>query len=39
VAAGGFHLGRQGVLHDRLCSQDGALIYLRGAVPEAALAF
>ena len=39
VGAGGFHLGRRDVLHDRLCSTAGAVIYLRGAVPEAALAF
>lgn len=39
VGAGGFHLGRKDVLHDRLCSAEGAMIYLRGAVPEAALAF
>ena len=38
VAAGGFHLGRKDVLHDRLCSAGGALIFLRGAVPEADLA-
>jgi len=38
VAAGGFHLGRKDVLHDKLESESGALIYLRGAVPEAALA-
>jgi anti-sigma factor ChrR (cupin superfamily) len=38
VAAGGFHLGRKDLLHDRLASAGGALIYLRGAVPEAALA-
>ncbi len=38
VAAGGFHLGRRGVLHDRLQSEGGALIYLRGAIPEAVLA-
>lgn len=38
VAAGGFHLGRKDVLHDKLQSAGGALIYLRGAVPEAALA-
>lgn len=38
VAAGGFHLGRRGVLHDRLQSAEGALIYLRGATPQAALA-
>jgi hypothetical protein len=38
LGAGGFHLGRKDVLHDRLQSRDGALIFLRGAVPEAALA-
>lgn len=38
LAAGGFHLGRKDVLHDRLASAGGALIYLRGAIPEAALA-
>ena len=39
LGAGGFHLGRRHVLHDRLCSSGGALIFLRGAIPEAALAF
>lgn len=38
LGAGGFHLGRQGVLHDALRSEHGALIYLRGAIPDAALA-
>jgi anti-sigma factor ChrR (cupin superfamily) len=38
LGAGGFHLGRQDVLHDQLQSRDGALIFLRGAVPEAGLA-
>lgn len=38
VPAGGYHLGRKGVLHDRLTSPNGALIFLRGAVPDAALA-
>jgi len=38
LGAGGFHLGRRNVPHDRLCSKDGALIFLRGAVPEADLA-
>jgi ChrR Cupin-like domain len=38
VGAGGFHLGRKDILHDRLCSAEGALIFLRGAVPEAVLA-
>lgn len=33
VAAGGFHLGRKDVLHDRVSTVDGALIYLRGAAP------
>lgn len=38
ISPGGYHLGRRGVLHDRLSSPGGALIFLRGAVPEAALA-
>jgi anti-sigma factor ChrR (cupin superfamily) len=38
VPAGGYHLGRKGVLHDRLTAPGGALIFLRGAVPEGALA-
>lgn len=38
LGAGGFHLGRQGVLHDRLRSDGGAVIYLRGAIPETTLA-
>jgi hypothetical protein len=38
IRAGGFHLGRKDVLHDRLQTDEGALIYLRGAVPEATLA-
>lgn len=38
VAAGGYHLGRRGVPHARLTSAGGALIYLRGAVPERELA-
>lgn len=38
IAAGGYHLGRKGVLHDRLTSPGGALIFLRGAVPDSALA-
>ena len=38
LGPGGFHLGRKDVLHDRLYSPEGALIFLRGAVPEAALA-
>jgi anti-sigma factor ChrR (cupin superfamily) len=37
VAAGGFHLGRQDVLHDVIESAEGALLFLRGAVPEEAL--
>ena len=37
VAAGGFHLGRKDVLHDVLSSKEGAVIFLRGAVPEIAL--
>jgi len=39
VAAGGFHLGRQDVLHDRVRSDGGALIFLRGAAPELAHLF
>ena len=38
IGAGGYHLGRRGVLHDQLSSPGGALIFLRGAAPEAALA-
>lgn len=38
IAAGGYHLGRRDLPHDRLESPTGALIFLRGAVPEAALA-
>ena len=38
VVTGGFHLGRKDVLHDRLASEGGAVIFLRGAVPEASLA-
>jgi anti-sigma factor ChrR (cupin superfamily) len=38
LQAGGFHLGRHDVLHDALHSPAGALVFLRGAVPEAALA-
>jgi anti-sigma factor ChrR (cupin superfamily) len=37
IAAGGFHLGRQDRLHDQLRSDAGALIFLRGATPDAAL--
>lgn len=37
VAAGGFHLGRKDVLHGRITTVDGALIFLRGAAPEPAL--
>jgi quercetin dioxygenase-like cupin family protein len=36
VAAGGFHLGRQDVLHMPIVSERGAVIFLRGAVPEMA---
>jgi hypothetical protein len=39
LGPGGFHLGRRNVLHDVLRSADGAVIFLRGAVPEADLAF
>jgi anti-sigma factor ChrR (cupin superfamily) len=37
VAAGGFHLGHRDVLHDTIESPEGALIYLHGAAPAAAL--
>lgn len=37
VGAGGFHLGRQDVLHMPIVSEHGALIYLRGAPPEIGL--
>ncbi len=33
VPAGGFHLARQGALHDRITTVDGATIFLRGAIP------
>lgn len=36
VGAGGFHLGRQDVLHMPIVSEHGALIFLRGATPELA---
>lgn len=35
LAVGGFHLGRRDLPHDRLRSEGGALIFLRGAAPEA----
>lgn len=38
IGAGGFHLGRKDVLHDRLHSPQGALVFLRGAVPQAGMA-
>lgn len=37
VRAGGFHLGRQDVLHMPIVSEQGALIFLRGAPPEMGL--
>lgn len=36
IGPGGYHLGRRGVPHDRLSAPGGALIFLRGAAPEAA---
>jgi quercetin dioxygenase-like cupin family protein len=36
LGPGGYHLARKDVLHDRLHSPEGALVFLRGAVPEAA---
>jgi anti-sigma factor ChrR (cupin superfamily) len=37
VAAGGFHLGRKDVLHAPITALDPALLFLRGARPEADL--
>jgi anti-sigma factor ChrR (cupin superfamily) len=37
VAAGGFHLGRKDVLHAPVTAIGGALLFLRGARPEADL--
>ncbi len=37
VPAGGFHLGRKNVAHDVITTDVGAVIYLRGAEPTAAL--
>jgi anti-sigma factor ChrR (cupin superfamily) len=37
VGAGGFHLGRKDVLHAPITAVDGALLFLRGARPEADL--
>lgn len=36
IGAGGYHCGRQDVLHDRLHSPGGALVFLRGAAPRRA---
>ena len=36
VGAGGFHLGRQDVLHMPIVSEGGAVVFLRGAAPEMA---
>lgn len=38
VAAGGYHLGRRELPHDGLCSDSGAVVFLRGAIPDIALA-
>lgn len=35
VGAGGYHRGRRSLPHDALRSDEGALIFLRGAVPDA----
>jgi anti-sigma factor ChrR (cupin superfamily) len=35
LSAGGFHLARSGTLHEPITSAGGALLYLRGAVPQA----
>jgi hypothetical protein len=37
VAAGGFHLGRKDVLHAPITAVESALLFLRGARPEAEL--
>ena len=37
IGSGGFHLGRKDVLHEPLVSEEGALLFLRGAVPDEAL--
>lgn len=37
VGAGAFHLGRKDVLHAPITAIDGALLFLRGARPEAEL--
>ncbi len=37
LAAGSFHMGRQGVPHAAITSDGGAVIYLRGAEPVAEL--
>jgi hypothetical protein len=37
IEAGGFHLGLKDLPHDAITTDTGALIYLRGATPEAAL--
>lgn len=36
VPSGGFHLARRGALHESVQAPAGALIYLRGAAPDAA---
>ena len=36
VGAGAYHLGKAGVLHARIVSDTGALLFLRGAAPEGA---
>ncbi len=37
IPAGGFHLGLKDVLHESIVSDEGALLFLRGAVPEEVL--
>ena len=34
VSAGGYHLGREGVLHLSMVSERGAVLFLRGARPD-----
>jgi hypothetical protein len=38
LGPGAYHRGFKDLMHDELHAPDGALIFLRGAVPEAALA-
>jgi hypothetical protein len=35
VRQGAYHLAPKGVAHDPICSESGALLFLRGAIPDA----